>query len=152
LDRIAIVTALAGAFIRIGNFFNSEIIGVTTEVPWGVKFLLASENYNIPISEVLPRHPAQLYEAIAYLIIFALLIYLYRIRYQVVKKGFFIGWFLITVFTARFFIEFVKDIQEPFEEGMALNMGQLLSIPFVILGIYLLSRKDTEPSGAMKKK
>ena len=150
LDRIAIVTALAGAFIRIGNFFNSEINGIPTTQPWGVKFMRVTDDFDRAAGEILPKHPAQLYEAIAYILIFALLIYLYKTKFEIVKKGFFIGLFLVTVFTARFFIEFVKDIQEDFEKGMVLNMGQILSIPFVLLGIYLLVRKDKEPKGAFK--
>ncbi|MBN1117086.1 MAG: prolipoprotein diacylglyceryl transferase [Bacteroidales bacterium] len=141
LDRIAIVTALVGTFIRMGNFFNSEINGIPTDLPWGVKFMRAWDQYDAAAGEVLPKHPAQLYEALAYLLIFVLLTYLYNKRHQLVKQGYFIGLFLILVFSARFFIEFVKDIQVDFEQGMTLNMGQWLSIPFIISGIYLLRRK-----------
>jgi phosphatidylglycerol---prolipoprotein diacylglyceryl transferase len=151
MDRLAIVTAQAGAFIRIGNFFNSEITGIPTTLPWGVKFMRVKDDYDIAAHEILPKHPAQLYEAIAYLLVFALLFYLYNKKYQVAKKGYFLGIFLVLVFTARFFIEFVKDVQEGFEKGMLLNMGQLLSIPFIALGLYLLFRKDPVPATPYKK-
>jgi phosphatidylglycerol---prolipoprotein diacylglyceryl transferase len=127
LDRIAIVVALSGFFIRIGNLMNSEIYGVETTLPWGFVFL---RNH-----EVAPKHPTQIYEALAYLAIFILL---YRIYWS--KKGHHIQGTLISlicilIFTARFFIEFVKENQVSFEAHMKLNMGQLLSIPFIILGI-----------------
>jgi phosphatidylglycerol:prolipoprotein diacylglycerol transferase len=141
LDRIAIVTALAATCIRVGNFFNSEITGIPTDLPWGVKFMRTWDSFDKAAGEILPKHPAQLYEALAYLLIFAFLIYIYNKKLDKVKPGFFIGWFFILVFSARFFIEFVKDIQVDFESGMPLNMGQLLSIPFIILGIYLLIHK-----------
>ncbi|MBN2486458.1 MAG: prolipoprotein diacylglyceryl transferase [Bacteroidales bacterium] len=141
LDRLAIVTALAATFIRIGNFFNSEINGIPTDLPWGVKFMRVWDDFDRTAGEILPKHPAQLYEALAYLLIFVLLFYLYNKKLEKLRPGFFIGWFLVLVFTARFFIEFVKDIQVDFEAGMALNMGQILSIPFVVLGIYLLLHK-----------
>jgi prolipoprotein diacylglyceryl transferase len=141
LDRIAIVTALAATCIRVGNFFNSEINGIPTTLPWGVKFMRVSDDFDKAAGEILAKHPAQLYEALAYLIIFFMLIYFYNKKYDKLKPGFFIGWFLVLVFAARFFIEFIKDIQVDFEAGMALNMGQILSIPFVLLGIYLLMHK-----------
>jgi phosphatidylglycerol:prolipoprotein diacylglycerol transferase len=126
LDRIAIVVALAGCFIRIGNLMNSEIYGVETTVPWGFVFLRNNENA--------PKHPTQIYEALAYLIIF---IILYRIYWRKKGKhiqGTLISLALILIFVARFFIEFLKEDQVGFESGMILNMGQLLSIPFIILG------------------
>lgn len=145
LDRMAIVTALAASFIRIGNFFNSEITGIPTNLPWGVKFMRSWDNFDEAAGQVIAKHPAQLYEALAYLLIFVLLIYLYRKKGTIIRQGFFIGWFLILVFGARFFIEFVKDVQVSFEAGMFLNMGQILSIPFVALGIYFLKKKETKP-------
>jgi prolipoprotein diacylglyceryl transferase len=150
LDRIAIVTALAGAFIRLGNLFNSEIYGVETSLPWGFKFMREILYPPFPTAEeIVPKHPTQLYEALAYLIIFGLLMYFYK-AYQKYKHGFFIGWFMILVFTARFFIEFVKEDQVGFEAGMSFNMGQWLSIPFIIAGIFLVARK-TPPQGELKK-
>lgn len=133
LDRAVIPIALAGFFIRMGNLMNSEIIGVQTTVPWGFCFV----NAHVEHPEV-PRHPAQLYEAICYLISFGVLMHLYW-RTDVKKRmGFLFGAFLILIFTARFIIEFVKEVQEPWEEGMILNMGQILSIPFVLIGIFML--------------
>lgn len=133
VDRIVITVALAGFFIRMGNLFNSEIIGKPAELPWSFVF--------VSIDNV-PRHPAQLYEAIAYLAVFIILFLFYLRSYAKLKSGFFLGLFLVLVFGFRFFVEFVKEDQTYFEQGMALNMGQLLSIPFVLLGFYLLLRKD----------
>ncbi len=137
LDRLAIVTALAGACIRVGNLFNSEIYGVQTDLPWGFKFMREALYFNITPEQVVPKHPTQLYEALSYLLVFGILMFLYK-NYEKHKNGFFIGWFLILVFTARFLIEFVKEDQVGFEAGMTLNMGQILSIPFVMAGILLL--------------
>ncbi len=142
LDRIAIVTAQAAVLIRLGNLFNSEIVGTATNLPWGVKFVRLAPR-GIPLEQIVPLHPTQIYESICYLIIFIILITLYYKRYPRLKQGIFIGLFFILVFTARFFIEFVKDDQVAFEAGMFLNMGQLLSIPFIIAGIFLVSRKST---------
>lgn len=152
LDRLSIPAALAAAFIRIGNFFNSEISGIPTTLPWGVKFMRVKDEFDIAANEILPKHPTQLYEALAYLAIFILLYYLYNRKYKTVKQGFFFGILMTTIFTARFFIEFVKDVQESFEKDMILNMGQLLSIPFVAVGIYLILRKDNKPALPFKKK
>jgi len=127
IDRIAVVVALSGFFIRMGNLMNSEIYGVETTVPWGFVFL---RNH-----EVAPKHPTQIYEGLAYLLIFFLLYRMYWNKKGQVYQGLLISTFLILVFTARFFIEFLKENQVPFEATMKLNMGQLLSIPFVLLGI-----------------
>lgn len=129
MDRVVITVALSGFFIRMGNLFNSEIIGKPTNASWGFVFVSLDN---------IPRHPAQLYEAIAYLLIFIFLLTFYFRTNGKFKQGFLFGLFLILVFTFRFFIEFVKEIQSPFEKEMFLNMGQLLSIPFILLGIYLL--------------
>ncbi|MFA6769861.1 MAG: prolipoprotein diacylglyceryl transferase [Bacteroidales bacterium] len=130
MERIGIATALAGALIRFGNLMNSEIYGNPTTLPWGFIFVLRGE--------VLPKHPTQLYEAIAYLATFGILMLLYWKFLPKLKKGTLFGLFLIGIFGARFFIEFVKEPQVPFEQGMALNMGQLLSIPFVVAGVALI--------------
>jgi len=127
LDRIAIVVALSGFLIRMGNLMNSEIYGVDTTVPWGFVFL---RNH-----EVAPKHPTQIYEGLAYLVIFVLLSRLYWSKKGKHIQGILISLLCILVFTARFFIEFVKEPQEAFETSMKLNMGQWLSIPFVLLGI-----------------
>ncbi|NJD21829.1 MAG: prolipoprotein diacylglyceryl transferase [Melioribacter sp.] len=133
IDRIVITVALSGFFIRLGNLFNSEIIGKPTNGNWGFVFVSVDN---------IPRHPAQLYEAIAYLLIFIFLLSFYfRVKGKF-KNGLLFGLFLITVFGFRFFVEFLKENQSIFEQNLFLNMGQLLSIPFVILGIYFLFRKD----------
>lgn len=132
LDRVAIPVALAGFFIRMGNLMNSEIIGTQTDLAWGFQFVRAS------IYEPLaPRHPAQLYEALCYLASFGVLMYMYWKTNAKEYAGRLIGTFFMLIFTARFFIEFIKENQEAFEEGMVLNMGQWLSIPFVLLGVFL---------------
>ena len=136
MDRIVITVALAGFFIRMGNLFNSEIVGIPTNANWGFIFTHDLEHSTVP------RHPAQLYEAIAYLIIFiALMTYYFKTNAKF-KSGKIFGIFLISVFTFRFFVEFLKEDQSYFEKGMILNMGQLLSIPLIILGIYILLRHD----------
>jgi len=137
MDRIVIAVALSGFFIRLGNLMNSEIYGVTTDLPWG--FIFVREK------ETLPKHPTQIYESLTYLIIFFFLLRSYFKANGKPKEGMLFSLFLILVFTARFFIEFVKNEQVDFEKGMALNMGQILSIPFVLAGIYLLWRSLTKP-------
>ena len=147
LDRAVIPIALAGFFIRTGNLMNSEIVGLPTNMPWGFRFM----NSDLPNPE-LPRHPAQLYEAICYLFSFFVLMYLYW-RTNVKKKmGFIFGAFLILIFSARFIIEFVKEVQEPWEAGMALNMGQILSIPFILVGIFMLWYSKKWPDEGEKGK
>lgn len=133
LDRIVIVVALGGFFIRTGNLMNSEIYGHMTDLPWGFIF--------VRNGETIPKHPTQIYEALSYLIIFGLLHTLYWKKGDILKKGVLFSIFLILLFTVRFFIEFIKENQVDFEQGMALNMGQWLSIPFVIIGFVLLTRK-----------
>jgi prolipoprotein diacylglyceryl transferase len=133
LDYVVIPVALAGCFIRLGNLMNSEIIGIKTSVSWGFEFIRASID-----DPKAPRHPAQLYEAICYLISFGVLMFMYWKTDAKQRSGMIFGAFLVMIFTARFFIEFIKENQEAFEEGMALNMGQWLSIPFVLLGSYFV--------------
>ncbi|MCK4568826.1 MAG: prolipoprotein diacylglyceryl transferase [Bacteroidales bacterium] len=127
-DRISIVVALAAAFIRTGNLMNSEIFGVKTSLPWGFKFVNTDPS-------LVAKHPTQIYEALAYLGIFIFLWLVYLKRNGRPRPGFLSAMFMILVFTFRFFIEFLKEPQVDFEVGMALNMGQLLSIPFVLLGV-----------------
>jgi prolipoprotein diacylglyceryl transferase len=127
LDRIAIVVALSGLFIRTGNLMNSEIYGVETTVPWGFVFLRNGENA--------PKHPTQIYEGLAYLIIFIILYRMYWSKKGQHIQGTIISLACILIFTARFFIEFLKEDQVAFEASMKLNMGQLLSIPFILIGI-----------------
>lgn len=130
MERIGIATALAGALIRLGNLMNSEIYGNPTDLPWGFVFVLRGE--------IIPKHPTQLYEALAYLVTFGVLMLLYWKMLPRLKKGTLFGLFLIGIFGARFLIEYVKEPQVAFEQGMALNMGQLLSIPFIVAGITLI--------------
>lgn len=132
LDNIAIATPVTACFIRLGNLMNSEIVGRPTDVPWS--FVFAHNG------DIMPRHPAQLYEAIAYFVIFLAGWWLYRRNRQKVGTGYFFGYCLTTIFTFRFFIEFLKEVQEPWEQtlvsAIGLNQGQLLSIPFIAIGIY----------------
>jgi prolipoprotein diacylglyceryl transferase len=130
IDRIAIVVALSGFFIRTGNLMNSEIYGVETTVPWGFVFLRNGETA--------PKHPTQIYEALAYLAIFILLYRIYWNKKGEHIQGLLISLLMILVFTSRFFIEFLKEDQVEFESAMKLNMGQWLSIPFVIGGLVWL--------------
>ncbi len=126
MDRVAIVVALACFFIRVGNLMNSEIYGVETTVPWGFVFL---QN-----GETAPKHPTQIYEALAYLLVFCLLLWIYWRNKGEYIQGTIINLGMILMFMARFLIEFLKEDQVAFESSMKLNMGQLLSIPFIILG------------------
>jgi prolipoprotein diacylglyceryl transferase len=130
LDHLAIAVAFAGAFIRFGNLFNSEIYGDVTNLPWGFVFELRGETE--------PKHPTQLYEGFTYLLLGFVLIALYKWRMDKMWRGQFIGIFLVVCFGSRFLIEFIKEPQVAFEESMALNMGQLLSIPFILLGVFFL--------------
>ncbi len=144
MDRIVIVVALSGFFIRMGNLMNSEIFGDITTLPWGFIF----KRYYIEAFTTDPRHPTQIYEALSYLLIF---IYLYRYYWKRkgrTKPGMIFGIFLVSLFTIRFFVEFIKVPQVGFEEQMTLNMGQWLSIPFVLAGIAIIywSSKQEETS------
>jgi prolipoprotein diacylglyceryl transferase len=130
LDHLAIAVAFAGAFIRFGNLFNSEIYGDVTNLPWGFVFELRGETE--------PKHPTQLYEGFTYLLLGFVLIALYKWRLDKMWRGQFIGIFLVVCFGSRFLIEFIKEPQVAFEESMTLNMGQLLSIPFILLGVFFL--------------
>ncbi len=130
LDLIGVAAPLAGSFIRLANLMNSEIIGKPTEVPWGFVFKRV---------DGVVRHPAQLYESLAYLAIFAVMLVLYiRKRERYIGSGVFLGMSLALIFAARFVIEFVKEHQADFESRLPLDMGQLLSIPFVIGGVVLV--------------
>lgn len=126
LDNIAIATPTTACFIRLGNLMNSEIIGKATDVPWAFIFERV---------DMIPRHPGQLYEAIAYALFFFVGWFFYNRYPKRVGTGFFFGLCLTLIFTFRFFIEYTKDIQEAFEADMLFNMGQLLSVPFIVLGI-----------------
>lgn len=147
MDRIVIVVPLGGAFIRTGNLFNSEIYGRPTDVPWAFKFVrdrVLDPNTGAIIENV-PSHPTQIYEALSYLFIFAVLFIYYRRNHDKIRDGLIFGIFLILLFTARFFIEFIKRDQVSFESGMLLNMGQWLSLPFILIGIGLIVYTKRNP-------
>ena len=130
-DRLVIAVALGGTLVRIGNFFNSEIVGIFTKSDYGVVFLNRGE--------VLPRHPAQLYEAFGYIILFVILMIIYNKTKLKDKKGFIFGFFLMFLFAVRFIVEYVKESQGGLEEQFGiLSTGQWLSIPFIIFGIGLM--------------
>ncbi|MBL7972049.1 MAG: prolipoprotein diacylglyceryl transferase [Prolixibacteraceae bacterium] len=130
LDRIVVPSILVGALIRFGNLMNSEIYGMQTSLPWGFIF---ERNH-----ETVAKHPTQIYESLSYLITFGTLLYMYWKTKAKDYQGMLVGVFFIMVFTARFLIEFIKEDQEAFEATMSLNMGQWLSIPFVLTGIILI--------------
>jgi len=147
MDRIVIVVALVAAFIRIGNFFNSEIYGLPTSLPWGVEFV-RDKLYDSTTGALLPtvpRHPTQFYEALSYFLIFIASLVFYRKRNMEIRDGFMFGVFMIALFCARFLIEFVKNDQVAFEAGMSFNMGQLLSLPFIFTGIGLIIWTKAKP-------
>jgi len=129
MDRIAIVGPIVGAFIRFGNFMNSEIYGKPTNGNWGVIFQR---------DDLIPRHPTQLYEAFSYLLITGILMYIYKKTSNKRHNGMIFGLCLILIFLARFIIEYFKENQVGFENEMAINMGQALSIPFIIIGLILI--------------
>ena len=132
-DRLGIIAPLSGAMIRFGNLFNSEIIGNETTVPWGFKFMRLYPNW--PEEMVPVRHATQLYEALCYIACFAILFALYRYTKVAKREGFIFGAALVGIFMPRFFIEFIKIDQVAFEQGMTLNMGQWLSVPFILIGV-----------------
>jgi len=138
LDRIVIPIPLGGAFIRIGNLFNSEIYGKPTSLPWG--FIYKKD----PFAGDIPRHPTQIYEALSYIVLFLILGLLYRKYKQNIKPGLLFGIFLIVLWSMRLIIEFFKEPQVAKEENIinsiGLNIGQLLSLPFILIGLILLFR------------
>lgn len=147
-DRLVVCVALAGMFIRLGNLMNHEIYGVATTLPWGFRFitnLYAVKHLGAEPVFSEPSHPTQIYEALCYLISF---IILYRLYWKTDAKhheGLIFGLFLIMIFLSRFLIEFIKNDQEAFEANMTLNMGQWLSVPFILLGIFLIVRSFKRP-------
>lgn len=138
VDRIVITVALAGFFIRLGNFMNSEILGIESDASWAIIFT------QLPEKEQFPRHPVQLYEAFSYLLVFFFLFFRYKIKKASIREGELFGWFLTLVFGFRFIWEFFKEKQiesaTHFNQAMDLNMGHLLSIPLIIIGIVFLVR------------
>ena len=131
LDNIAIATGSMACCIRLGNLMNSEIIGKITDVPWAFIFERV---------DAVPRHPGQHYEAIAYAILFFVMWYLHKKMPEKIGTGWYFGFCLTYIFTFRFFIEYTKEVQEAFEASLPLDMGQILSIPFIILGVYCMIR------------
>ena len=153
LDRLAIAICFAGCFIRLGNLFNSEIFGGATTLPWGFKFIqshqwVAEYGPSVYPPDGVACHPTQIYEALSYLILGFILLWVYYKRSDKVYKGWIFGVFLIVLFGMRFLIEFIKNDQVGFESGMLFNMGQLLSVPFIIAGIIILviSYKKKRPT------
>ena len=146
LDRILIPVGIGGAIVRLGNLFNSEIFGEATDLPWGFRFVRSHTWIERFGAENLAVHPTQIYEALCYLATFGLLCWLYY-RKDLARRrpGVLFGIGLIGIFLTRFLIEFIKLEQEQFEEGWLLDMGQWLSIPFVVLGIWMIWRGMTRP-------
>lgn len=152
MDRLCITVAFAGCFIRLGNLFNSEIYGDVTTLPWGFIYELRGETE--------PKHPTQLYEALSYLILGLVLLWFYWKKLDRTPRGFYFGWFLVGCFGMRFLIEFIKEPQVEFENAMTLDMGQWLSIPFIVAGIAILvlaymrntGSRATPPQPAKKEK
>ena len=142
-DRLTVAIALVGCLIRIGNLMNSEIFGHPTDLPWGFMFV-RSEEWNA-LYYGLACHPTQIYEALTYLALFGVMMWLYWKKNAGERPGLLFGVFLIGTFGSRIFVEMIKNNQVAFEDNMALNMGQLLSIPFVLLGIYLIVRAMMRP-------
>jgi prolipoprotein diacylglyceryltransferase len=143
-DRLGIIAPMSGAMIRLGNLFNSEIIGNETTVPWGFKFMRLYPN--LPENLVPVRHATQLYEALCYIVTFAVLMWVYHKTEAERRRGLLFGLALIGIFLSRFIIEFVKIPQVGFEDGMVIDMGQILSIPFIILGVYMIIRAMRRPA------
>ena len=141
-DKLVVPTGLVAAMIRLGNLMNHEIYGHPTELPWGFRFIENLHQWKAGAEPVfsLPSHPTQLYEATCYLITFVVCLWLYFRKEAWKQEGLIFGIFMILVFGSRFFVEFVKNDQEAFEAGMLLNMGQLLSIRFVLLGCFCIWR------------
>ncbi|MEG1617832.1 MAG: prolipoprotein diacylglyceryl transferase [Bacteroidales bacterium] len=146
-DRLVIPVALVGCLIRIGNLFNHEIYGHPTELPWGFRFIQNVHRWRLGAEPIFtqPSHPTQIYEATIYLIVFALLMWMYWKKNAQLRQGLIFGVFLLGIFGTRIVVEFLKNNQEAFEENMLLNMGQILSIPFVILAIWLIIRAFRRP-------
>jgi phosphatidylglycerol---prolipoprotein diacylglyceryl transferase len=143
-DRLVIVVPLAATFIRIGNLINSEIIGTVTNVPWAFVFRQEDD---------LPRHPAQLYEAVFCFFLFILMYQLWKNKRHSFGPGFMFGLMCVLLFTERIVDEFFKENQASFENDLPLNMGQLLSIPFILIGIYMMIRsRKLEPNSYQKIK
>lgn len=164
LDRIVLVVAVGGALIRLGNLFNSEIVGKPTNVPWAFIFprdvehlqpatqplpdgavLVADKLQNLTLMAV-PRHPTQLYESLFCVLLFALLYFLWNRTREKTPRGLLFGLFVVLLFTQRFLGEFLKENQVAFENGLPLNMGQILSLPLIFVGLWVLWRAGKDPN------
>jgi prolipoprotein diacylglyceryl transferase len=157
-DKLVVPTGLVAALIRLGNLMNHEIYGHPTRLPWGFRFIDNLQAWRQGARPIFtpPSHPTQIYEAACYLLTFALCMWMYFKKDAWKKEGLIFGTFMICIFTARFFVEFVKENQEDFEANMALNMGQFLSIPFILAGIFfvwqaLRPKKISPRPGAAKR-
>ncbi|WP_133273855.1 prolipoprotein diacylglyceryl transferase [Hymenobacter radiodurans] len=144
LDRIVIVVALGGALIRLGNLFNSEIFGHETTVPWAFKFVRDTEHLVNGVA--VPRHPTQIYESLFCVFLLVLLYLMWNRTKEKTPRGQLFGLFVVLLFTFRFLVEFLKEDQSDFESGMVLNMGQILSIPLIFMGLWVLLRAGKWPS------
>ena len=133
LDMMGVAAPVAAGFIRLANLMNSEIIGMPSDVPWAFIFERV---------DMQPRHPAQLYEALAYFLFFLVMIVIFRKKKENVRKGFYFGLCITLIFTFRFFVEFLKERQVDFENALPIDMGQILSIPFIVVGLYFVFRKN----------
>jgi phosphatidylglycerol---prolipoprotein diacylglyceryl transferase len=149
LDRIVIVVALGGALIRLGNLMNSEIIGQPTSMPWGFQFMRNNEVINGVVASAVPRHPAQLYESLSVFLLFVLLYWLWNKYKAALPRGLLFGLFVTFLFTFRFFVEFLKEDQVAKEATMTLNIGQILSIPLILIGLIILFRVWQNPKPAL---
>lgn len=133
MDRIVMAVAVVGAFVRIGNLMNSEIIGSPTHKPWGFLFVRLGE------MGMIPRHPSQIYESLFCIVLFCMLFYIYKYLPKLRnRQGFMFGLFMTTLFLFRFCIEFLKEPQTEWEKSLIIDMGQILSIPFILIGLYLI--------------
>lgn len=146
-DRLVVVVPFASFMIRFGNLMNSEIVGKTTDVPWGFKFFNNDEDKINFLQAHIPvpvRHPTQLYEALFYIFLFVLMYWLWKNKREAIGKGFMFGLFCVLMFSFRFLMEFLKENQEAFEKSLPINMGQILSIPFVLVGLYMMFRSTKQ--------
>ncbi len=146
-DRLVIPVALVAFLIRMGNLFNHEIYGYPTDLPWGFRYIENIRAWQAGAEPIFtaPSHPTQLYEGITYLLVFALLMWMYWKKNAQLRPGLIFGTFFIGIFGSRIVIEMIKNNQESFEDAMTLNMGQILSIPFVIYAIFLIVRALQNP-------
>ena len=147
-DRLVIAIALVGGLIRLGNLFNSEIFGTATDLPWGFMFVRSREWQQLYYGQAV--HPTQIYEALCYFALFALLMWMYWKKNAEERPGLILGVFFIGIFLPRFLIEFIKNDQVAREASMSLNIGQQLSIPFILLGIGLVMYAMMRPKVNLK--